>query len=421
MRVYLFIEHYPNPYKPWIDTQLVQLIRAGHEVRIFAEASFTSTIHDEVRAYDLHAKTSYYPATLRALQRDALPAVKRGVADPIRQFRRAQAAAGHGSSPKRQLLDATRALLLPIEAPDLCYVHNLVTASRLTFLKRLYPQTRICMYFHGGEVGGQPTVHGESDIFAGVDAVITSTRFAAAQAVERGCAADKIAIVPLGFPLGGYAMSPQRSYRPDGKVRFVSVGRMSPEKGVLVALKAVKGLVESDAPPFVYKLVGSGIQLAELRQFVADEHLDGVVRFLGEKTRQQVAEELERSDVFVLPSIVTDVWAETQATVVQEALLMGCLTITTLAGGVPESNAEAMQQFAVPPSDVNSLQAVMRRVAGLDSAAMASLGRAGRQFAVERYDIVPLMERILVHALDKLPRNHPSRFVSSASVGNGAG
>lgn len=417
MRIYLFIEHYPNPYKPWIDTQVVQLLKAGHDVRIFTEAAYTSTIHDEVRQYDLLARTNYYPSTLKSLQRDGLRAVTRLLASPFTQLGRALAARRGVPSPKHQLLMATRALLLPNEAPDVCYIHNLVTAASLTFLHRIYPSTRVCLYFHGGEVGGQTKVGGEAAIFDTVDAVITSTRFAGDQAVERGCAPGKIAIVPLGFNMASYAPSPLRTYRPGGTVRFASVGRMSPEKGFMYALKAVKALLDAGERNFTYTLIGVGIQFAELQAYAQAQGLGNVVRFAGEKTRAEVASELEAADVLILPSIVTDVWAETQATVVQEALLMGCLTLTTIAGGVPESNAPIMAQFSYPPANVEALAARMQQVIALPAADMAALSAAGRAFAVQKYDIAPLMDRIVTHAVNRLPADDPARFVRPAATG----
>ncbi len=411
MRVYLFIEHYPNPYKPWIDTQVIQLLTAGHDVRIFSEAFYASTIHDEVRQHDLVSKTSYYPSTLKSLGRDGLRAAARLLMSPFSQAPRAIAARRGVPSLKHQLLMATRALLFPDEAPDVCYIHNLVTAASLTFLHRIYPSTRVCLYFHGGEVGGQTKVGAEAAIFDTVDAVITSTRFAGQQAVDRGCAPEKIAIVPLGFNMSAYRPSPSRTYRPDGKVRFASVGRMSPEKGFLYALKAVKALLDAGEQHFTYTLIGEGIQFAELRAFAQANGLGNVVRFAGERTRAEVAAELENADVLILPSIVTDVWAETQATVVQEALLMGCLTMTTIAGGVPESNAPIMAQFSYPPANVDALVERMRQLMALPSTDMARLAAVGLAFAREKYDIAPLLERIMSHAVDRLPADDPSRFL----------
>jgi colanic acid/amylovoran biosynthesis glycosyltransferase len=318
------------------------------------------------------------------------------------------------SSAKQRLLVASRTLCLPDAEPDVCYIHNLVSASLLTFLHRLYPKTRICLYFHGGEVGGQPRIQNDRRVFDSVDTVITSTHFAAEQAVARGCDPARIAVVPLGFHLPSYAPSAGRPYRIGGQVRFISVGRMSPEKGFHHALKAVRLLLDQGHSGFTYTLVGSGIESGGLKSFAADQGLNDVVRFVGEKTRAEVAAALEQSDAFILPSVATKLWAETQATVVQEALLMGCLTLTTTAGGVTESNAPEMARFASAPEDSDALAARMREVLSLTAEEMSRLGAAGRAFAAAKYGIEPLMSRILAHALGELAPDDDSRFANAA-------
>jgi hypothetical protein len=94
---------------------------------------------------------------------------------------------------------------------------------------------------------------------------------------------------------------------------------------------------------------------------------------------------------------------------------MGCLTVTTLAGGVPESNAPEMRRFALPPGDVPQLIDRLRAVLALDPSEMATLGQAGRAFA-ERYDIQPLMARIVAHAMGRLPADDPAWYVAKAGV-----
>jgi colanic acid/amylovoran biosynthesis glycosyltransferase len=419
MLIYVFVEHYPNPYKPWIDTQIVELLRAGHDVRVLAEAAYRTNISDEVRRFNLEARSGYYPTTLSSLMQHSGPIVGRFFASPIESARRALRAtrSSPGLSAKQKLLSASRSVVMPATEPDVCYIHNLVTAARLTFLKAIYPRTRICLYFHGGEVGGQPKVKQDRAIFASVDTVITGTRFAAGQGVDRGCAPDKIAIVPLGFNLADYVPEEPRRYRQDGSLRLVSVGRMSPEKGFLHALSAIRQLVEAGERRVHYRLVGSGIQMQALQAYVRDAQLESYVTFAGEKTRTDVALELARADALVLPSIVTDTWAETQAAVVQEALLMGCLTITTTAGGVPESNAEAMKRFDVAPADPDAIAARIRDLVSLTPDEWQTLGRAGRAFAADKYGIGPLMARILAHATGTLPQDDPARYVRGMGGG----
>ena len=150
------------------------MLRAGHDVRIFAMGAYTSTLHDEVREND-SARSHRLPprhsagAEAHGLQRS----VFRLLSSPRRQASRVSAAVQGTSSAKQRLLVASRTLCLPDAEPDVCYIHNLVSASVLTFLHRLYPKTRVCLYFHGGEVGGQPKVQHDRKVFASVDAVIT--------------------------------------------------------------------------------------------------------------------------------------------------------------------------------------------------------------------------------------------------------
>jgi colanic acid/amylovoran biosynthesis glycosyltransferase len=416
MRIYLFIEHFPNPYKPWIDTQILTMLRAGHDVTVLAEAAYRGTINNEVREHRLEERALYYPATLRTLRQHGGHILTSIARSPVAQLSRVARAAERGQSAKLNLLAAARAALMPAVEPDICYVHNLVTASRLTFLRSLYPKARICLYFHGGEVGGQPMVHGERRVFDSVDAVVTNTRFSAAQAVARGCRPEQIAMVPMGFHLPDYSPSSARAYRPDGVLRLVSVGRMSPEKGHIHVLDAIRRLLAAGVRGFSYKLVGAGILHAKLQQYARDHNLGDVVTFLGERKKDEVARELEASDVLVLPSITTESWAETQATVVQEALLMGCVTLTTDAGGVPESNARVMHRFNVTPADPDAIAARIREMLALDAAALAALGRDGRAFAAAHYDITTLMPRILDHALGRLPPDDPARYVPPAAA-----
>ena len=89
MRIYLFIEHFPNPYKPWIDTQVVTMLRAGHEVTILAEGAYRGTINDEIKEYRLEQRAIYYPATLRTLRRYGARVVSNVVRHPIAHLPRA--------------------------------------------------------------------------------------------------------------------------------------------------------------------------------------------------------------------------------------------------------------------------------------------------------------------------------------------
>jgi glycosyltransferase involved in cell wall biosynthesis len=113
------------------------------------------------------------------------------------------------------------------------------------------------------------------------------------------------------------AFANARRQRPRGPVtRFVSAGRLGPEKRVDVLLDAFDELARDDAELFI---IGSGGAERALRQR-AERIRHGSVRFLGHFTEAAaLAQELADADVFVLASHRFD----TQGMVLAEAAATG--------------------------------------------------------------------------------------------------
>lgn len=395
MRIYVFIERYPNPYKPYIDTQLVEFLRRGHEVTVLAGGAYRGTIHEEVRRYGLEKKTRYYPETLKDLPRRLPGAVLRLLGAPVQRLSRIVRSIEPNGSVKRNLMALARMLCMPNQAPDLCLIHNLSTVASFSFIPAYFPESRVVMYFHGGEVGGAPRVRSEGVLFSRMHAVFTNTEYSKGLAVSRGCPPDKVRILPVGFSLDDYVIPAGREYRPGGTLRLVSVGRLGEEKGFHIALEAVKQLVDSGQRNFHFKLIGSGQRESQLREYVRDNRLGDFVTFMGELEKRDVVKALAESDVLVLPSLITETWAETQACVVQEAMLMGLVVITTIAGGVPESIPAEMRPFSVMPGDVRAIRERVTDISGMKSQELHRLGQVGRKFVVDRYDITHLTEQLI--------------------------
>jgi glycosyltransferase involved in cell wall biosynthesis len=401
MLVYIYAEHYPNPYKPQFDTEFAYLLRQGHEVRIFAAGQYTSTIHPRVREYGLDRLTSLFPTTLRTLPSFAGAILARVARHPLASARAARAAWLPGGTVKGNVMRVARALVLPLRAPDANYIHNIATAEHLDFLHRLHPGARLTHYFHGGEVGGVKRVARDAELLAGFEMNLTNSGFSRRQTIERGCPPEKVVVVPVGFDLGDYPVTDDRPYRPDGILRLVSVGRLGEEKGLIHALHAVRDVVREGRIPLRYTLVGRGLLEDALKEFVATNGLAQVVEFAGEQDKAGVVRQLAASDVLVLPSLVTPTWAETQAAVVQEAMFMRALVIGTRTGGVPENTADELRQFSVEPADPDAIAAMIRRIAALPETEMRRLGDAGREFAVAKYSIEVTGRELARHVLGR--------------------
>jgi glycosyltransferase involved in cell wall biosynthesis len=87
--------------------------------------------------------------------------------------------------------------------------------------------------------------------------------------------------------------------RGDGTFRFVTVGRLSRQKGQDILLRAL-AIARPDLPPVSLTLVGDGPEEAALRRLSHELGLDDVVRFAGYSS--DPVDHLRAADCFVLPS-----------------------------------------------------------------------------------------------------------------------
>ena len=144
---------------------------------------------------------------------------------------------------------------------------------------------------------------------------------------------------------------------------------------------------------------------AALEAQARDLGIEQQVQFTGALTTAQVATELARTDALVLSSYAHGNWTETQACVVQEAMLMKALVVTTKTGGVPESIPDAMKQFAVPERDAAKLAEAIITVYDMPEHDMSALAEEGRDFVAARYDIRSLNQRLLAELWECSPAN----------------
>lgn len=404
MRIYAFAQHYPIPYKPYYDTQFAEFVDAGHDLTVFAFGKFPTT-NAKLTRYGLADRTRYLPVSVGTAIRH-LPSIAAGALlrpGGVRRAVRATLPSEKGWRHRRA--HVIRALCVHGEEPDLCLVHGLGTAALLPWLKRLFPASPAAMYYHGGEV---PSVRELPDdrvrsAFAMADVVFTNTVYSRDHAIGRGCPAEKLEVLPVGFSLDDYRPPVVRAYRRDGILHILSAGRMSEEKGYGFALQAIKLLVERGIHNIRYSLTGEGYLRRELEEYVSTNGLQQYVSFLGTLSTEEVVQAMGEADVLLLPSIQVGNWVENQACAVQEAMLMKSLVITSRTGGVPESIPECMRPFSVPPANSVAIMAAIERVLGLDAAALTRLGEECRAFVADRYDI-----RTLNAAM--LERTHPDQI-----------
>jgi len=185
--------------------------------------------------------------------------------------------------------------------------------------------------------------------------------------------------------------------------RLLFVSRISPEKGVHVLIEAFNRLAETD-PDVELTLVGDdaviplqmAVRLAEdevvreLERFYESDYRQTLVSllspaaarrvtFTGGVPYDDVAQQYERADIFVLPSLL-----EAFGMPAAEAMAAGLPVVASRSGGIVEIVADGETGLLVPPDDAAALAEALLTLFR-DPDRRIRMGAAGRACASDRF------------------------------------
>jgi glycosyltransferase involved in cell wall biosynthesis len=114
--------------------------------------------------------------------------------------------------------------------------------------------------------------------------------------------------------------------------QLVFIGRLIPEKGVDVLLRAIQ-LLAVNGRRLHLEVVGTGPEEAALRRLAHELGIASQVSFPGRRTGHELATLLAAHRVIVVPSV----WDEPFGMVCLEAMACGCVPVVARSGGLPEA------------------------------------------------------------------------------------
>jgi glycosyltransferase involved in cell wall biosynthesis len=163
----------------------------------------------------------------------------------------------------------------------------------------------------------------------------------------------------------------------EGPVCFAFAGRLVPEKGVDVLLKAAHQLSRS-TDEFRVQIVGDGPERARLERLAAELGLEARVKFVGPVPAKRVNAVLSQVSAVVIPSV----WEDCAPVVALEQMMQGRLVIASDIGGLGETVDGYGLKF--PAGDVDALESCMRHVI-VNPKQMTELRKQARQQALYAY------------------------------------
>lgn len=200
-----------------------------------------------------------------------------------------------------------------------------------------------------------------------VDLFVLPSRFHMNKLIDWGLPAEKARYVPNAVDVSELVAD----FTPGE--RFVFVGRLSEEKGLLTFVKAVASAGVKAT------IVGTGPQEGELRALVESSGAD--VEFAGYQTGDALFDIVRNAKALVLPSECY----ENAPVVLLEAYGVGTPVLGSDLGGIPELIQPGITGFLATAGDVDSFAEQLSAMAALSTNELEEMGKAGRSFVEDRF------------------------------------
>jgi glycosyltransferase involved in cell wall biosynthesis len=224
----------------------------------------------------------------------------------------------------------------------------------------------------------------ERQILRGVDYAIAGSQGAADVWRKKGYTGP-LAIIPQ-FGVDPEIFTPPPRRDPGRGFVIGYVGRLVPEKGVDLLIRAAAGL----AGPWHLGIAGDGPERATLLALAKQLGVQDQVYFDGQLPSTRVPAYFGQMDVLVLPSRSQPNWEEQFGRVLTEAMACGTVVLGSRSGEIPRVIGDAGWTF--PEDDVDTLREQLMRLMQ-DAELRADLGARGRQRVLERFTQARVAER----------------------------
>jgi colanic acid/amylovoran biosynthesis glycosyltransferase len=416
MRIAVFVGPFPKVSETFIVRQTTGLLDLGHEVDIYAEMrpEEESPVQPAVIEYGLLSRTTYMDIPLESgywelpvwpiLGRTWAPGSETSILNLARIIRAAPKALRCVTIAPR----LTRRVLMPSEygyqAQSLSTLYRLATlcarnrtydvlhahfgpvGNNFRFARTLW-QAPLVVSFHGYDFSTWPRTKGAGvyrHLFDSADAVTVNSAFTESKLRDLGCPSSKLRRLPVGLDPDEFPFS-ARVLVPGTPVRILTIARLVEIKGHEYVIRAVAKVRERH-PNVRYDIVGDGPLRPRLESLVVDLGLDDIVTFYGAQTSEEIRDLMAASNLFVLASVTVNGDQEGQGLVIQEAQASGLPVIATEHGPFAEGLLPGHSGFLVPERDVAALADRLTDLIAHPET-WSELGRKGREYVMERFDI----------------------------------
>lgn len=329
----------------------------------------------------------------RALESDghSVAVVTRGYKDVDRHF--AEAGFSPGKLPLKGRLDFISPIVLArvlnrMEAPIVVHAHNFKDADTAVRARRLMAdpsKVRIVVTRHLAKAGR--TGRYAEDLYAGIDALIFVSETARKEFLSTS---PVIRPSKMHVIYNAITLAPKHvvSCGSDGggSVTLLYAGRISPEKGLEVLIRAMEKL--QDNIRLLVAGQGRSRDVLPLMKLAQALDLDGRIEWLGHV--DDIASRMADADIGVVPTVAKEAFGLS----VLEFMSQGVPVVATNNGGPSEIITDGIDGLLVRPSDPEALASAISKLAD-DASLRSQMGAKAAVVVGERFSYPQFYRQIL--------------------------
>ncbi|PLW79424.1 hypothetical protein C0585_07800 [Candidatus Woesearchaeota archaeon] len=174
-----------------------------------------------------------------------------------------------------------------------------------------------------------------SKVFEKGDLFLVRSEIMKSDMIKKGCPKDKIKIHHSGVDTAFFSYK-KRDLPKNKEIRFISIGRLIPKKGMIYTLKAFN-LFNKKYPDSSLTIIGEGEEKKDLLNFIHENNLENKVILKDKVPNNKILDRLYENHIFILHSVTgKNNDSEGIPVVLMEAMSTGMPVISTFHKGISE-------------------------------------------------------------------------------------
>ena len=398
MKIAFIIGGFPTLSQTFILNQITGLLDMGHDIEIFAGSNPNDKkMHHDVEKYRLMERVHYTSIPYNKVKR-----ILKAIFLIIKNFHKAPLKILKSLNVFKYGKMALSLKLLYILIPfldknfDILYCHFGSNGILGTYLKEIGINGKLVTTFHGYDMSSFIISNGDNvykKLFLNGDLFLPISDYWKRKLIRLGCNEKKIIVHRMGINLEKFKFSERRKQSGE-PIKILTIGRLVEKKGHEYAIQAIAKIIKK-YKNIEYIIAGDGPFRSKLEDLISELGIESYIKFLGAVEQNEVLKLYQQAHIFILPSITArNGDQEGIPVVLMEAQATGLPIISTYHTGIPEVVVDGKSGFLVPERDVDALAERLNYLIERPEL-WPEMGRYGRKFVEERYNIKKLNQQLV--------------------------